>query len=70
MEQAQVQLHKCNFMSGIVLVCHSRGACLWHPGSYWLVLMVYVCLQSQENVPAHVPHFWGVWFHMPAVTPP
>lgn len=58
------------FMSGIVLVCHSRGVCLWHPGSYRLVLKVYVCLQFQENVPAHVPHFWGVWFHMPAVTPP
>lgn len=67
-EQAQVQPHKCVFMSGIVLVCHSRGVCLWHPGSYRLVLMVYVCLQFQENVPAHVPHFWGVWFHMPVVT--
>lgn len=30
-----------------------------------LVLMVYVGLRSQENTPAHVPHFRGVWFHWP-----
>lgn len=30
-----------------------------------LVLMVYVGRRSQENTPAHVPHFRGVWFHWP-----
>lgn len=30
-----------------------------------LVLMVYVGLCSQENTPAHVLHFRGVWFHWP-----
>lgn len=31
-----------------------------------LVLMVYVGLRSQENTPAHVLHFRGVWFHWPS----
>lgn len=40
--------------------------CLWRSGSRRLVPMVYVCLQFPENMPTHVPHFRGVWFHMPA----
>lgn len=67
-EQAQVQSNQWVFYEwyhvGVSQLLWE--VCLWRPGSRRLVLMVYVCLQFPENMPTHVPHFRGVWFHAPA----